>query len=155
MANFVYNDFKHDLGIAAVDFTADDFRVLFVMTNTTVDFGTDNTGTDAQDVATIGAFDDIDEYGGAGHPAGGIALTGETFTKNVAASRSEFDATDVVFSALGAGLRQAQAALLYKFVTSLALSQPVAYYDTGGFPFAGSGSDVTIQWNTGGVLQIT
>lgn len=155
MANFVYNDFKHDLGTGDVDFSSDDFRVMFVMTNTTVGpLDTDNSGTDAQDVLTIGGFDDTDEYDGSGHASGGIALTGETYAKDAANNRSEFDADDVVFSSLGAGTRQAQAALLYKFISDLASSQPVAYYDTGGFPFSGSGSDVTIQWNAEGVLQI-
>jgi len=163
MANFVYNHFKHLVGSAGTgaNLTTADFRVLFVMTNTTAGpLGTDNSGTDAEDVLTVGGFDDLDEYDGSGHPAGGIALTYPvsqvaSYTKNAANNRSELDADDVLFSALAAGTRQAAAAFLYSFISDLASSIPVAWYDSGGFPFTGSGSDVTIQWNAGGVLQVT
>jgi len=56
---------------------------------------------------------------------------------------------------LGAGTRQNQGALLYIFVTADADHINVAWIDTGGFPFDGTGSNTTIQWNALGILQLT
>jgi hypothetical protein len=145
MANFVYNEAKNQLLRAGIDFTSADIRVLLVMTNTTADT--------EDDVNTIGALTTLDEYDGSGYSAGGAALTGETVVEDAGNNRAYFDASDVTFTALGAGTRQCQGALLYKFVSSVSASLPIGFIDTGGFPFTGNGSNVTLQWNAAGILQ--
>lgn len=145
MANFVYNEAKNQLLRGGIDFTSADMRVLLVMTNTTAD-----TEDDAN---TIGGFTTLDEYDGSGYSAGGSALTGETVVEDAGNNRAYFDANDLTFTALGAGTRQCQAAILYKFITNTASSLPVGFIDTGGFPFTGNGSNVTLQWNANGILQ--
>ena len=122
-------------------------RVLLVMTNTTADT--------EEDSVTIGGVTTLDEFDGSGYSAGGAALAAEAVNKDTANDRAEFDATDLTFASLGAGTRQIAAALLYKFVTSVALSLPVAYIDSGGFPISANGGDITLQWNVEGILQLT
>jgi len=144
MANFVYTVAKAELLKGTLDFDApNDFRVLLVMTNTTAD-------TEA-DVATVSAFTTLDEYDGANYAR--KELASDTVTKDDANDRGEYDAADITWTALGAGTRNAQAAVLIKHVTDDTDSIPIAYIDTGGFPFAGNGGNVTIQWPAEGILQ--
>ena len=145
MANFIYTHAKAALLNGDIDFAADDIRVLLVMTNTTVDTEVD--------VDTISAFTTLDEMDGANYAR--KALANEAVTEDEANDRGEFDADDVTWSALGAGTRNVQAAVVFKHVTDDTDSVPIAYIDTGGFPFAASGADVTIQWNAEGIVQAT
>jgi len=148
MANFVFTEFKRAVSEGEIDLNAtDDIRVLLVMSNTTADT--------EEDADTIGGITTLDEYDGASYSSGGEALTGEVVNEDNANDRAEFDATDATFSTLGVGTRQAQAAIVYKWITSVSLSMPIAYIDTGGFPFDGNGGNVTIQWNTEGIVQFT
>ena len=147
MANFVYTHAKHLFLTGGLNLSTADMRVALVMTNTTADT--------EKDLSTIGAFTTLDEYDGAGYSSGGSALAGEGVTQDDPNDRSEFDATDLTFTGLGVGTRQCQGAIVYAFVTNFGASIPVAWIDTGGFPFTGNGSNVTIQWNAEGILQAT
>ena len=146
MANKGYNEAKEELlkGTLHLDGT-DDIRVLLVMSNTTAD--TENDG-----IATIGNFTTLDEADGTNYTAGGIALLSETVTKDDANDRGEFDAADITWSSLGAGTRDYAGLIVYKFITNTSSSLPICWIDDG-FPFAGNGSDVTVQWNAEGILQ--
>jgi hypothetical protein len=145
MASFVYTPAKTALLNADIDFAADDIRVALVMTNTTADT--------EQDMQNIGDLTTLDEYDGANYVR--KALASEAVNEDAANNRAEFDATDVTWTALGAGTRQAAGMILYKHVTNDADAVLIAYIDTGGFPFSGNGGDVTIQWNGEGILQAT
>ena len=145
MANFIYTFAKAALLNGDIDFAADDIRVLLVMTDTTVDT--------EKDVDDIDEFTTLDEMDGANYVR--KALANEAVTEDEANDRGEFDADDVTWSALGAGTRNVQAAVVFKHVTDDTDSVPIAYIDTGGFPFAASGADVTIQWNAEGIVQAT
>lgn len=147
MANFVYNEAKRALLAGELDFDTDDIRVLLVMSNTTAD-----TEDDAN---TFADFTTLDEFDGSNYTSLGVALTGEAVNEDAANDRAEFDANDAQWTALGNGTRQCQAAIVYKFNTTLNDSEPIAYIDTGGFPFNPGGADVTIQWNAEGILQAT
>lgn len=148
MANFAYTTFKRGLMAAEFDLDAtDDIRAMLVMTGTVADT--------TEDALTLGDIVPLDEYDGANYTAGGELLASMTVLADNANNRGEFDAADVVYSALGAGTAQAQAIVLYKFITSTALSVPIAFIDTGGFPFAGNGGDVTVQWNAEAIVQTT
>lgn len=142
--SFVYNPAKARILRADLDFDLHDIRVMLVMTNTTAD-----TQTTA---ATLSAITTLDEYDGSGYVR--KALTGEIVNQDDPNSRAEFDADDVTWTALGAGTRSAQAVLLYRHVDGTAANdQPIAFIDTGGFPIAGNGGDLTIAWNAEGILQ--
>jgi len=146
MANFIYNEAKRAILAGEIDFNApDDFRVALVMSNTTADT--------QDDTNLMNGFTTLDEYDGSGYAR--QALTGEVINEDVANNRAEFDANDVTFSSLGAGTRQAVGMILFKHVTNDTDSVPIAYIDTGGFPFDGNGGDVTIQWNAEGIIQAT
>jgi len=146
MANHTKNQAKYELLTGALNFLTADIRLLLCMTNTTAD-------TD-MDANTIGAFATLDECDAPGYTAGGVALTGETVAEDAAGNRAYFDANDASFANLAAGTRQIQGMLLYRFVTSVAASTPLAWIDTPGFPFWGNGSTVNVQWNANGILQV-
>jgi hypothetical protein len=143
--SFVYTPAKNDLMTGALGFNTADMRVALVMTNTTAD-------TD-QDAATISAFTTLDEFNGSGYTTGGLALSGETVTQQDLNDRSIFTATNLTFSTLGAGTRQIQGAILYRFISAFGTSRPVAWIDTGGFPITANGGDIAIQWNAAGIIQ--
>jgi hypothetical protein len=151
MVNFVYTPAKKFIIDGAWDFstTGTDIRVALLSTNTTA-------GTE-EDAATIDSpgFTVVDEFNGSGYSAEGQALVSEATNVDTANDRAEFTATNITWSSVSAGTRDVQAALLFKFDTSFILSVPVAYIDTGGFPFTPGGGDIVIQWNAEGVLQIT
>jgi len=144
--SFVYTDAKRAFLNGELT-AASDLRLILVMTNTTSDT--------EEDAVTIGDFTTLDEYDGSGYTQNvGVALASVAITKDDANDRAFLDAADVVFSSLGAGARQSQAAIVLKWSATLAGSLPVAYIDQGGFPFNGTGSDVTIQWNTEGIIRL-
>lgn len=147
MANFVFTKAKEQTLLAAINYSTADLRILLVMTNTSL------STAGQEDIATLGAATTLDEYDGSGYTTAGAALATKVVTLDNANNRAFLDADDLTFAALGAGTRSCKAAILYKFVTNVGASLPIAYIDTGGFPFAGNGSNVTLQWNAAGILQ--
>lgn len=145
--SFVYTKAKQQLMTGGLAFDSADMRVALVMTNTTADT--------EEDVATISAFSGLDEFNGTGYSTGGSALASEAVVQDDANNLAYFDATDLTFATLGAGTRSVQAALLYKFVSSFGASLPVAFIDTGGFPFSTNGGDINFTWNAAGIVQAT
>lgn len=144
MSHF-FNNAKQQISSGNLDFSTDDIRVVLVMTDTTVDTEVD--------VTFLSAFTTLDEMDGANYARKPFA--NETLTKDAPNNRSEFDADDITYTALGAGTRQVSGALLYLHVTNDADSPAVAYIDDGGFPIIANGGDVTIQWNAEGILHFS
>jgi len=129
-----------------MDEAANDVRVMLVMTNTTAD-------TD-QDAANIAAITTLDEYDGAAYVR--KALANQVTNQDDPNNRGEFDADDITWTALGAGTRQAAGMVVYRHVDGTAANDlPIAYIDTGGFPFSGNGGNVTVTWNAEGIIQTT
>lgn len=147
MTSFIYNEAKKQLATGGIDFSSADIRVLLVMTNTTADT--------EDDVNTFAGFTTLDELDGSGYSSGGSALSGEAVNEDASNNRAEFDATDLTFSSIGVGTRQVQAAIVYKFITDLNSSIPIAYIDTGGFPFWTNGGNISFTWNAEGIIQIS
>lgn len=147
MASFAYTNFKTVLLQAGIDLreAGHDIRVMLVMTNTTADT--------QEDVTTISAFTTLDEYDGANYVR--KACANQTATADNANNRGEFDFDDFTWTSLGAGTRQAQAAVIYRHVTNDTDSVPLAFVDTGGFPFSGNGGNVTYTVNVEGAIQTT
>lgn len=147
MANFIYNEAKRALAEGEIDLGTggNDIRVILVMTNTTAD-----TEDDAN---TISGFTTLDEADGANYAR--KVLANEVVNEDAANNRAEFDADNITWSALGVGTRNYAGMIVYKHVTNDTDSIPLAYIDTGGFPFAGNGSDVTVTWNAEGIIQVS
>lgn len=146
--SFVYNEAKRAFAQGEIDLVADDIRCVLVMSNTT--FDTDD------DINTLSGASTPDYCDGANHDStNGHALAGEAVNEDAPNNRAEFDATDLVFTALGVGTRQNVGILVFKWITNIGASLPIAYINTGGFPFDGNGGNVTFQWNAEGILQVT
>lgn len=145
MSSFVYQRAKELLGTGALNLSTADLRVALVMTNTTVD--TEKTAN------TFAGFTTKDECDGSGYARADLAsVTGVRDDGNLI---WYVDAADALFTALGAGTRSNQAALLHVHNATPGNEIPVAYIDQGGFPFNGTGANNTIQWAALGILQLT
>jgi len=142
--SIVYTNAKRALLAGELNLATNDIRVALVMTNTTAD-------TD-QDAALMNAITTLDEMDGAGYAR--QALTGEAVAADDPNNRGEFDANNLTFSAVSAGTRQVAGMVVYKHVTNDTDSIPIAYIDSGGFPFTANGGDIVVAWNVEGILQL-
>lgn len=144
--SFVYTGAKEKVLKADLDFDTIDARIILVMSDTTAD-------TD-QDALTLSGIGTLDEYDGATYAR--ITCTAETVTRDDANNRAEFDVGDFSWATLGAGTRQAVGMVLYRHVDGTAANDiPIAYIDSGGFPFSGNGGAVNVTVNAEGILQAT
>ncbi len=143
--SFWYTRASQDIGRGLIDFreAGADIRAIIVMTNTTADT--------ERDVATISAFTTLDEMDGAAYVR--KALANQVWNEDQPNDRSEFDADDVTWTALGAGTRSMAGIIIYRHVTDDTDSVPICYIDTGGFPLAATGTDFIAQWNAEGIAQ--
>ncbi len=148
MADFGYTRGKRNIALGDIHFDTDDMRVIIVMTNTTADT--------EKDKATLNDFTTLDEFDGSNYSTGaGTQLASQAVNEDTANDRAEFDADNVTFSSIGAGTRNIQGLILFWWAGTFAASVPVAWIDSGGFPFTANGGDLTISWNAEGILQIT
>lgn len=143
--SFVYQRAKELLATAALNLSTADLRVALVMTNTTTDTEKDKN--------TFAGFTTLDECNGANYARNDLG--GVTTVRDDGNLIVYCDANDAVFTNLGAGTRQNQAALLHVHNASAGSEIPVAFIDSGGFPFDGTGANNTIQWAALGILQLT
>lgn len=145
MANFTFTPAKVELGKGTVNLNGgDDIRVMILMTNT-------SAPTD-EDAATISAITTLDKHDGAGYV--NKSLANEIMNTDLPNNRGEFDADNLTWTSLGAGTRAIQALLVFKFITSEALSLPLFYLDTPAPPNS-NGGDWTAGWSAEGIAQIT
>lgn len=140
----VYDNAKRAFFAGELDLDSNDIRVIICMTNTTAD--TDFTAD------TIGGIGTLDEHNGTNYVR--KACASEAISEDNTAHRAEFTFSAITWTALGAGTRQLAGFLVYKHVTNDSDSIPLIWIDTGGFPFASNGGDVTFTPNADGVLQI-
>lgn len=146
MASRVFNCFIRANAAGEIDLNADDIRVALLMTNTNADTVAQSAVDFVDDITTL------DEMDGSGYVR--KALATEAVNRDDANNRAEFDADDVVWTALGAGTRAMQGALVFKFVTDDTASIPIAWIEFSS-PVTADGTDFTIQWNAEGILQLT
>lgn len=141
---FIYNEAKRALAEAELDFGSGGatLKVALVMTNTTADT--------EDDVNLMNGFTTLDEMDGSGYSRQTIAS--QSVAEDSGNNRAYFDASDTTFSSLGAGTRQVQGAILYKHVGADSSNTPIAFFDSGGFPFTANGGSVTLQWNASGII---
>lgn len=145
--SLAYTFFKNDLMKGSFDLreAGNDIRVALLMTNTTADT--------EEDLQFVGSFTTLDDMNGANYVRKNLA--NQATNQDNPNNRGEFDADDVTWTALGAGTRSIQAFLIYKFITNDAASPVIAFIDSGGFPIAANGGDLTLQFNVEGILQVT
>lgn len=127
MANALYDKGRNKFLTGTIDWVNDDIRVVLVDTATyTVDLNLDEF------LSAIPAVERVAE----------VQLTGKTAVDGVA------DANDVTFAAVSGD--QAEALVLYKFVTADTDSPLIAYIDTAtGLPVTPNTGDIIIQWSDG------
>jgi hypothetical protein len=143
--SFIYTPAKQKLAKGDADFDTLDVRAILVMSNTTAD-------TD-QDAATISAIGTLDEYDGSGYSRPDLGVS--TITQDDTNNRSEIDFGDFTFGAtVAAGTRQAVGMIYYVEIGADSSDWPIAYIDTGGFPFDGNGNAVTVSVNAEGLIQV-
>lgn len=90
------------------------------------------------------------ELSGAGYSR--ATLASKAVAEDDTNNRATFDAADVVWTGINAGT--AAAVVIAKNSGADATSVLIAYIDTGGFPVATNGGDLTIQWNASGIFYI-
>lgn len=152
MASLVYNTAKKEIMDGTIDLVNDVIKAMLVTSSYVAN-------ADHLFVDEAGANDPIDhELSGTGYVAGFAGsgrktLAGKAFTADLVNDRAEFDVNDLVWTGINAGT--AAAVLIYKHLTSDALSRLIAYIDTGGFPVVTNGGDLTIQVNAEGLIQLT
>lgn len=147
MANFIYNEAKYALANKTLDLDTDASELLLVMTNTTANTEYEKTA--------LSGFTTLDEFNGANYAR--KAVTTAALTRVTGASGyTKLTCDAFTFAALGAGTRQAKAAILARTSDHL----PIAYIDTvaGGspttFPFTADSNDIIITPSSFGLLQV-
>lgn len=127
--------------------TPQQYKLLMVKTGSTA--GTDLiTPEFVADIATLA------EYDGTNYARQVLSLTSPAV--NGAQSRVETLIANAVFTALGpsAGVSQGIGCVIFEQKTNDADSPLVSFYDGGGFPMVGSGTNFTVQFNAAGGLAI-
>lgn len=143
--SFVYTGEKLRRLTGSYSYATADMRVKLLLNTTSAD--TDQDASVLSDITTLGEVTDA-SY--AEH-----TLTGEAAAVDNPNNRAEFDANDASWTTLTT-VGTVQAALLYRRVDGTAANDmPVAFIDTGGFPFSLTGGNLTITWNAEGIVQAT
>lgn len=130
-----------------------DLRVILVMSNTTLDPVT----LEDFDAATVGDIATLDECDASNYVSGGVAFTGESSSLDHTAHAGRATASPVTFDDLDAGTRSNVAAIVVRWDTDLATSEPLGWFDdvtgTPTFPFNGNGTDVVFTPHLDGLFE--
>lgn len=140
MANALYNNFKEVVMEGSIDFTTNTIKLMLVTSGYTFD---------ADHVFVSSVVPASNEFADASYSR--ATLGTKTVTQDDTDDEGVFDAADVTFSSLAGG-ETAAAAIIYKEVTNDADSLLIAYVDD--VDFTSNGGDVTIQWNTEGIINL-
>ena len=145
MASKMFTVGKTGVANGSIDLVNDDIRVALLASNTTAD--TEDSG-----INTISNFTTLDEADGANYVR--KALANKAVNRDDANARAEFDADNVTWTALGAGTRPSQGALIYKHVTNDTDSIPIWWVEFASAE-THNGGDFEINWNAEGIAQLT
>ena len=146
VTNNVYHTYKlyagaSAAGIAQINHAADTFKVMLLSS-------ADAFNNDHSVMSQVSAK----EITTPNYTAGGIALANVTFTL-ASSGTAVFDADDVIVTASGADM-SAQAAVVFKAVTSAEFSPLMFLVDFGETKQADAGTTFQIQWNAGGIVSL-
>ena len=144
MAN-VFNEPKLQLLLNTLNMDTDVLRILlFTLSPGSLTSAQKNLA-DVAAVLADGAFTEAADASYTGQGASGrLTLTVSAPTKDDAADQAEFDATDPTWTALDNDLLTG--AMIFKFVTSDALSTPIAFYDFAT-DLQTNGGNVTVEFS--------
>lgn len=149
MASIAYNQFKADLASGVYNLTSATVKVLLVGTGYTPDpdhqFVSDITGGPNYELSGTNY---VAGFSGAGRKT----LASTTVTKDNTNDLAYYDAADLTWTAINAGT--ARYAALYSPNTTDANSKLLMIIQ---FPadFVSNGGDGVLQWNSGGIAQLT
>lgn len=143
MASFAYNVMAKQPLTAWIATAV--LKVRLVMTNTTVD-----TENDAKD--QLSDFTTMDTHDGSGYVD--KTLAGLAVIVDDTNGRSTLDCNDVTWTALGAGTRAIEGALVYEEVSAAESGRvPLCFIDPTNI--SSNGGDVTLAINASGLLAFT
>lgn len=131
---------------AMISLTGDTLKVMLVTSGYT--FNPDDRFVSSASGSEISVTGYTGGFGGSGRKS----LASRTLSADDTNDRGAFDAADVTWTALSSGATIA-AAILFKELTSDALSPMIAYFDITDTPT--NGGDITVQWNSAGLLTLT
>jgi hypothetical protein len=145
MVSLVNNYFKERVAEGTIDLDTDTLKILLVDTTTTAD-------TEAN-IQTLSGYGTLGEFDGANYEVKTISVTSSAV--DTGNDRYELDGSDVTYTALGVGTNNVQGVLLYKHVDGTdANDQPIAFIEFSS-NLTPDGSDVTIAWDSEGILHLT
>jgi hypothetical protein len=147
MPNLIFNGYKGaSIGVltsgtpvARVDFLSDTLKVMLVTSAYTA------SAADRFVSSAAGAEISVSGYVGGFGGAGRLALASRTLTVDDAGNRALANAAGLTWTALGSGATIA-AAILFKELTSDALSPMVAYFAVTATPT--NGGNISIVWSS-------
>lgn len=142
MAWILFNDAVRRTGLGELDYSSSEFKISLHGATASANLETD-----------VSAWSDIgSEVGDGGYPAGGIAITGETWT-SVSAEGFKFDFDDPVFTASGAAMTGIKYAVVRLSTSTSTEGRPVCYaaLDSANFSIA-DGNKLTVQLNANGAF---
>jgi len=151
MANLAYNLGKQRILSGTINLSTHVIKAMLVTSSYVADANHDF-------VDDGGADDPIDhELSGTGYTAGfagsgRITLTTKTFEEDDTNNRAEFHAADLAWPGIDAGI--AAGIVIYRHLTSDALSTLLCYIDDGGLPITTNGGQIDVTWNAEGIYQI-
>lgn len=130
MANSLYDSARESFLNADIDWSVDTIKVALVSGYT-------------PDTTTHDFLDDVTGVGGGTIAATSAALSSKTATDGIA------DATDITFTAVGAGPSCAHL-VIYKDTGSAATSNLIAVIDSAtNLPVTPNGGDINVAWDSG------
>jgi len=138
MASAVYNEGKY-LFLTGLDLSSADLRALLV-----------------KDTFAFNADHDFVDDVVASEVTGGSyvrqALTSEAVARDFAGDRAFLDAADTTFPGVASGQDDINAAIVFLQNAVDSAAALIAFLDWT--PIQGNGSDIAVQWNANGILQI-
>lgn len=144
MAN-VFNEAKLQLLQATLDMDTDAMRIMLFTTSPASLTTALKNLTDVAAVLLDAAFVEAADASYTGQGASGrLTLTVSAPTRDDAADQAEVDATDATWTALDS--MTLTGAMIFKFVTSDALSTPIGFYDFAT-DLVTNGGDVTVEFS--------
>jgi len=152
MANIFYNTGKQEIINRTIDLINDTLKVMLVNASYVA-----NADDDVVDAG--GANDPVDHeitatnYARGWGASGRKSLSSKAINQDDTNDRSEFDAADLTWTALGGAANDTVAAaiLIKEGGANDTTSRLIAYFDIPNTPT--NGGDFTLQWNAEGLLQ--
>ena len=155
MASYVFRGFKEDVMLGNLSLNgASDVKVKLISNaSTLLTATTDNSGTEAQDLQFLSEVTTPDECVASSYAE--QTLGSVTVTYDATDNEGVLDAADASFGTIGGATNDVVAgALVYRSTGTPATSQLLCYLDLAS-DYTTDGSDVTLQFNAEGIINLT